>query len=405
MNFIKDVHLALGHCSANILFNEIWNRGYFWSTLFRDCKQTTSTCLDCLRINIKKHGYSAMQSVDANAPFQTISMDWMYINEDVGHKKRILVVKDVCTSFIIMRLMTKFTSSDVASALLEIFAHFGIPQVIKTDAGSEFSAKYFKGLCNELKILKLEGTPHHQQSNPAEASIRELQRIFAKIVPSTDKEHYERYIPIVQMMINSRTHSSHQCKPFELMFTRKFDSTGFQLVSPKPDDPKNWKEHSSEMVNLLFPLVNDRIKDYRSNYKEHFNQNNRIVDDVAPGTLVMIRNHLKRKGGKMDAAFLGPFVVKCRNPFGTYEITTMEGVAHQSRVTRNAIKVIDGKLDDFSKDFEIEKIVRHKKKGGQMFYLVKWLGYNDKHNLWLPTQNLVGLQIFQEYLTKNGLKA
>ena len=191
------------------------------------------------------------------------------------------------------------------------------------------------------------------------------------------------------MMINSRTHSSHQCKPFELMFTRKFDSTGFQPVSPKPDDPKNWKEHSSEMVNLLFPLVNDKIKDYRSNYKEHFNQNNRIVDDVAPGTLVMIRNHLKRKGRKMDAAFLGPFVVKCRNPFGTYEITTMEGVAHQSRVTRNAIKVIDGKLDDFSKDFEIEKIVRHKKKGGQMFYLVKWLGYNDKHNLWLPTQNLV----------------
>ena len=403
--FVKDVHIALGHCSANALFNEIWRRGYFWESLFRECKTFTGTCLDCLRINIKKHGYTALQSMEANAPFQTIAIDWMHLNEDVGDKKRVLVVKDVCTSFIIMKSMTKFTSEHVAQELLQIFSNFGVPQVIKTDPGSEFSSKFFKSLCEELKILKLEGTPHHQQSNPVEASIRELQRIFAKIVPATDKENYDRYVPIVQMMMNSRTHSSHQCKPFELMFNRKFDTTGFQQYLPNYKDAERWKDYSQNLISLLFPLVNEKITNYRDKYKKKFDSSNRIVEDIVPGTLVMIKNHQKKKGKKLEATFLGPFIVKTKNPYGTYEITTMEGVNHQSRVARDAIKVIQGNIEQFSKEFEIERIVNHrKKKNGEFEFLIKWLGYNLKHNLWLPVQNLVGLEIFDAYIKNNKIK-
>lgn len=85
-------------------------------------------------------------------------------------------------------------------------------------------------------------------------------------------------------------------------------------------------------------------------------------------------------------------------------MTTMEGAMHQSRIPRNHIKVIKAKMNQFSKEFEIEKIIKHRKnKSGQLQFLIKWLGYNSKHNLWLPTENLVGLEMFDEYVSKNGL--
>ena len=56
----------------------------------------------------------------------------------------------------------------------------------------------------------------------------------------------------------------------------------------------------------------------------------------------------------------------------------------------------------FSRDFEVEKIIKHRKKGGQFEFLVKWADYNKKHNL--PPQNLAGLEVFEEYLVENRIK-
>ena len=82
----------------------------------------------------------------------------------MAEKKRILVLKDVCTGFI-MRSLNKFDSERVVETLIEIFSFFGVPQVIKSDSGSEFGSKLVKSLCDQLKIFKLVGTPHHQNSN------------------------------------------------------------------------------------------------------------------------------------------------------------------------------------------------------------------------------------------------
>ena len=56
----------------------------------------------------------------------------------------------------------------------------------------------------------------------------------------------------------------------------------------------------------------------------------------------MVKNVTKKKGNKMEANFIGPFIVKKRSPFGTYEITTLEGEDHQSRVAINDISSESG---------------------------------------------------------------
>lgn len=52
-------------------------------------------------------------------------------------------------------------------------------------------------------------------------------------------------------------------------------------------------------------------------------------------------------------------------------------------------------------EYEVESILAHKNqrgKQGQQLFLVKWKGYDDKHNSWIPLQDLNCKKLLREYM-------
>ena len=45
-------------------------------------------------------------------------------------------------------------------------------------------------------------------------------------------------------------------------------------------------------------------------------------------------------------------------------------------------------FDDGHIEYELEKILNHRKRRNQVQYLIKWRGYSDHENSWIPEQNL-----------------
>ena len=41
--------------------------------------------------------------------------------------------------------------------------------------------------------------------------------------------------------------------------------------------------------------------------------------------------------------------------------------------------------------YDVEKVIRQKRKDGQIWYLVKWLGYDDSFNSWIRKNDVVRL--------------
>ena len=41
--------------------------------------------------------------------------------------------------------------------------------------------------------------------------------------------------------------------------------------------------------------------------------------------------------------------------------------------------------------YEVEKVLNQRKRGGREHYLVKYLGYGDEYNTWEPEDNLQGV--------------
>ena len=51
-------------------------------------------------------------------------------------------------------------------------------------------------------------------------------------------------------------------------------------------------------------------------------------------------------------------------------------------------------------EYEVEKILRHRKKGRYTEYLVKWLGYADHENSWVSEKDLANdLDLLKQYKT------
>ena len=53
-------------------------------------------------------------------------------------------------------------------------------------------------------------------------------------------------------------------------------------------------------------------------------------------------------------------------------------------------------------EYEMEKIVNHKKEDGKLYYLIKWKGYESHENTWEPEYHILDPKFLRDYkIAKN----
>jgi hypothetical protein len=81
-----------------------------------------------------------------------------------------------------------------------------------------------------------------------------------------------------------------------------------------------------------------------------------------------------------------------------FHISLLEPAPKNAKITENV--EID---DDTEQEYEVEKILNHKRVSRKPYYLVKWKGYNTSENMWEPIENLTGChQLIQQYYLKGN---
>ena len=54
---------AKSHMGENMLFNMIWEDGYWWETLWKECKKLTCSCKECMFFNIGRKGFHLVSTI------------------------------------------------------------------------------------------------------------------------------------------------------------------------------------------------------------------------------------------------------------------------------------------------------------------------------------------------------
>ena len=124
-----------------------------------------------------------------------------------------LLVVDYFSNYPEVCLLNDTHSSSVIMKLKSIFSCFGIPKVVISDNGPQFSSYQFMRLAKEWDFTQDPSSPKHAKSNGmAESAVKTVKSLFKKA-------HRNKEDPYLALMAHCSTPSSNDNKsPYEKLF-------------------------------------------------------------------------------------------------------------------------------------------------------------------------------------------
>lgn len=149
----------------------------YWHNINVDIENLISRCEICNKFANSKTREPMIAHEIIKKPWQKVGMDIFELN-GVNY----LIVVDYYSKFPeIMSLNNNLTANNVINKLKSIFARHGIPKVIISDSGRQFTSKEMDQFSLEWNFQIIHSSPHYQQSNgQAERTIQTMKKIIKK---------------------------------------------------------------------------------------------------------------------------------------------------------------------------------------------------------------------------------
>ena len=148
----------------------------FWPTISTDIKNTVDRCSVCQE-NMPKQAKEPMKSQPI--PKQR----WSIVSTDLlsFQSAHYLVTVDHFSKFFEVDKVEDTTAETIIDKLKSHFARHGIPDMLISDNGPQFSCREFKVFTREWKFHHQTSSPHHPEGNgTAEAAVKSAKNLLRK---------------------------------------------------------------------------------------------------------------------------------------------------------------------------------------------------------------------------------
>ncbi|XP_003801892.1 SCAN domain-containing protein 3 isoform X1 [Otolemur garnettii] len=216
-DILHDTHLSIGHGGRTRMEKELQAK---YKNITKEVIMLYLTlCKPCQQKNSKlKKVLTSKPIKEVNSRCQVDLID-MQLNPD-GEYKFIMHYQDLHTKLSFLRSLKSKSPKEVAHALLDIFTIIGVPSVLQSNNGREFSSQIVGELSNiwpELKIVH--GKPRTCQSQSSTEQTNEdiKKRIFSWM-QTNNSSHWAEFLWFIQMTQNQPYHRGMQQTPCEGTF-------------------------------------------------------------------------------------------------------------------------------------------------------------------------------------------
>ena len=130
-----------------------------------------STCHTCAKVRPEPKE-TLMSASFPSRPWERVGMDLFKLG------KLYLVIVDYYSRWVEFRKLTSLTSEHTIEVMKEVFATHGIPDVIMSDNGPQFSAKAFAQFATSYGFTHTTSSPRYTQANgESERAVRTLKEM------------------------------------------------------------------------------------------------------------------------------------------------------------------------------------------------------------------------------------
>ena len=132
----------------------------YWPRMSTELREYVAKCDICLSHRTNQQKEPLMQHDFVARPWSKIGADLCELNN-----RTLLVICDYYSNYIEVARLNSVTSRSVIKEMKEVFARYGIPDILVTDNGPQFSSAEFSAFAKTWMFSHKTSSPHHPQSN------------------------------------------------------------------------------------------------------------------------------------------------------------------------------------------------------------------------------------------------
>ena len=169
LNRLHEGHLGITKCRA-MARTCVW-----WPNISSQIEEMVNKCHACskLRPDIKE---PLLPSAVPDRPWSRLGMDLFEL-----HGKKYIIAVDYLSRWAEIRQLQKETAAATIAATKSIFATHGIPEMVVSDNGPQFSSAEFQAFAIEYQFTHTTSSPRYPQSNgEAERAIQTVKNLLKK---------------------------------------------------------------------------------------------------------------------------------------------------------------------------------------------------------------------------------
>lgn len=314
-----------------------------------------------------------------------------------------LIMVDTFSRYTVIEPIRDKRAATVAAAQWRIFSRIGIPDLVCSDQGPEFTSEVAKSFSALLGHDHYFVVPRHPEGNSfAESGVRRARRALNKLTesgPSGDVGvGWAPFAAQVEFGLNRAVSQATGLRPAEVFLGRRLSRAVTATDVPRLtcNDESALSEAQvarvDAAVQLVLPELLDDLRQRADANKRRFARTHKILEPLSPGDVVVSERQQPISNGKSQ--YTGPYTVSRVTKNNNYVLRNQMGreVARRFPVARlRLVRRADtdtGGSDGVPEDeFEIERIVRHlepEAAGGPLRYVVRWKDYDSDDDTVVP---------------------
>lgn len=427
---IRTVHNDLyGHPSALNTLKMLKEKNLQWNNMLKHITSYIKSCPIC-QFNQRSDNIIYTSKLSTEYPFHILSADVLDFYVD-GELQHIIVFVDNFSGFTELSWLPSVSTDDVVFAFLsKIYAVHGLPETFHSDNAKYFNNHFIKSLSNYLGYNVSFSIANHSPSNGiAERKISSVLQLLRKLFTTKKFSNYKIQLPVIQRHLNFTYSKIIENFPVLLLYGNRIFNKPHDFlnkessISLSPD--KNYSlyidEISSSIDTLILHSYMARIKEQKRKHKQFSKYRSAPNFDYKPGDLVIVpRKIFKSPRSKLLSHYSGPYEVLNSTDskitlvnaptgctFSAHKAECRPFYFDENRLRTDFPELMDSFMSDES--FLVEKILGHygslaPRNLNNAQFFVKWVGYVDDENSWIPYENAKDLTLLKEYLKNPSLQ-
>jgi transposase InsO family protein len=283
-----------------------------WRGMGKEIKEYVRKCEKCQMNKItQKSAKNPMIITDTpERPWEKICLDVVGPLPEIAGKKYLLTFQDSFSKFVGAIPMKNQESETIARKMVKhIICAYGLPEVILTDQGANFTGSLFKNLCKMLGIKKIQTSAYRPQSNGAlerfHRTLKEFIRNFA------EKGNWDELAPLGCFSYNITENDSTGFTPIEILLGREVE-----LPSSFKEKSKPFYAYGDYVAELRESMIriNKEVRDNIIKAKETSQKfyNKKAVQrkfKIGDKIKIKVENVRRGRSKKLEPQWEGPYVI------------------------------------------------------------------------------------------------